>query len=190
MTPRSCETSTIAIPSPAWNSISSARICSCVVTSSAVVGSSASSSLRPRGDRHRDHHPLAHAAAELVRVGARRCAGDGTPTRSSSSIARLRASRFAQPRALAQRLDHLVADREDRVEARRSGPGRSSRSPQPRRSPEPLLGAPQQVLALPADLAAEDLARIRDEPEQRAQGHALAAARLADEARASARPRR
>ena len=41
-----------------------------MVTSSAVVGSSAISSLRVAGDRHGDHHALVHAAGELVRKGA------------------------------------------------------------------------------------------------------------------------
>ena len=44
------------------------RICACTVTSSAVVGSSAISSDGIVGDRHGDHHALAHAAGELVRV--------------------------------------------------------------------------------------------------------------------------
>jgi len=39
-----------------------------MVTSSAVVGSSAISSVGPAGQRHRDHHALAHAAGELVRI--------------------------------------------------------------------------------------------------------------------------
>jgi hypothetical protein len=48
------------------------------VTSSAVVGSSASSSLGLAGQRHGDHGALALAAAELVRkaVGAARGLGD------------------------------------------------------------------------------------------------------------------
>ena len=43
------------------------RICAWIVTSSAVVGSSAIRSPRPARQRHRDHHALAHAARELVR---------------------------------------------------------------------------------------------------------------------------
>ena len=39
-----------------------------MVTSSAVVGSSAIKQLRLAGERHRDHHALAHAAGEPVRV--------------------------------------------------------------------------------------------------------------------------
>ena len=47
---------------------STSRTCAWIVTSSAVVGSSAMSSVGLVGDRHRDHRPLAHAAGELVRV--------------------------------------------------------------------------------------------------------------------------
>ena len=39
-----------------------------MVTSSAVVGSSAISSFGLQDERHRDHHALAHAAGELVRI--------------------------------------------------------------------------------------------------------------------------
>jgi hypothetical protein len=41
-----------------------------MVTSSAVVGSSAISSFGLAGERHGDHHALAHAARELVRIGS------------------------------------------------------------------------------------------------------------------------
>ena len=44
------------------------RICAWMVTSRAVVGSSASSSLGLQRERDGDHHALAHAAGELVRV--------------------------------------------------------------------------------------------------------------------------
>ena len=40
-----------------------------MVTSSAVVGSSAMSSVGLVGERHGDHHPLPLAAGELVRIG-------------------------------------------------------------------------------------------------------------------------
>ena len=39
-----------------------------MVTSSAVVGSSAISSFGLQAQRHGDHHALAHAAGELVRI--------------------------------------------------------------------------------------------------------------------------
>ena len=85
--------------------------CAWIVTSSAVVGSSAISSFGLERERHRDHHALAHAAAELVRVGlqpalgVRRC-----PTIPSSSPARARPApwsmllvRAASPRSAACR---------------------------------------------------------------------------------------
>ena len=49
-----------------------------MVTSSAVVGSSAMSSWG-RMQRHGDHHPLAHPARELVRVGVAPVAWVGDP---------------------------------------------------------------------------------------------------------------
>ena len=72
----------------------SSRICACVVTSSAVVGSSA---IRMRGS-------AASASAIITRwrsppdssneYASTRCAGRGMPTIASSSIARARAARF------------------------------------------------------------------------------------------------
>ena len=48
---------------------SSSRICACVVTSSAVVGSSAIRMRGSRGERQRDHHPLAQPTRQLERIG-------------------------------------------------------------------------------------------------------------------------
>ena len=65
----------------------SSRICAWMVTSSAVVGSSAIRS-SGRDERHGDHDALAHAARELVRVvvepvrrrrGCRRCRAGARP---------------------------------------------------------------------------------------------------------------
>ena len=67
-TPRSWVIRIIAIPSSSRSRASSSRIWAWVVTSSAVVGSSAISSFGSLRERHRDHRPLAHAARELVRV--------------------------------------------------------------------------------------------------------------------------
>ena len=46
-------------------------ICAWIVTSSAVVASSAISRRGLQGEGDGDHHPLAHAAGELVRIGAK-----------------------------------------------------------------------------------------------------------------------
>ena len=56
------------MPSSSRSRSSSFRIWSWIVTSSAVVGSSASSSFGFGGERDGDHRPLAHAAGELVRI--------------------------------------------------------------------------------------------------------------------------
>ena len=89
------------------------RIWAWVVTSSAVVGSSAISSSRLVGDRDRDHHPLAHAAGELVRVlvepGARRRAIPTSLQQLDGAAARGRPAEagVVHPQALAD----LAADR-------------------------------------------------------------------------------
>ncbi len=73
----------------------SSRICAWTVTSSAVVGSSAISTLRVEDERHRDHHALAHAAGELVRVAVDAArAAFGIPT----AVAAPRPRGAARPR--------------------------------------------------------------------------------------------
>ncbi len=80
------------MPSRSWRLLSSSRICACTVTSSAVVGSSAISSLGS----------LASAIAIITRwrmppenscgYWSTRRSGSGIPTIVSSSTTRLRAS--------------------------------------------------------------------------------------------------
>ena len=57
-----------SLPSVELRLTSSSRICACTITSSAVVGSSASSTLGAQRERHRDRGALAHPPRELVRV--------------------------------------------------------------------------------------------------------------------------
>ena len=57
------------MPRSRCNSRNSSKIWICTVTSSAVVGSSASSTLGLQHKRHRDHRALAHAAGHFVRIG-------------------------------------------------------------------------------------------------------------------------
>ena len=91
-TPRSCVISMIAMPVSRCSSRSRSRICAWIVTSSAVVGSSAISSAGLAGQRHRDHHALAHAARELVRILVDALArAPGCRPARSISIARARA---------------------------------------------------------------------------------------------------
>ena len=58
----------IAVPVLALSWRIKSRIWAWTVTSRAVVGSSAIRSFGSHGERHRDHHALAHAAGKLVRI--------------------------------------------------------------------------------------------------------------------------
>ena len=133
-----------------------------MVTSSAVVGSSAIRRLGRRGQGQRDHHPLRHAAGELVRVAAQ----DRAPGRAVRRRQQL-ASRAAAPRRRAARVDaqHLrerLADAEDRVQ-------RGARVLEDHRD---LLAADRAHLALGRSVSRscapeEDLARRRPAPAAR-----------------------
>ena len=87
------------MPRLRWRSRISFRICACVVTSSAVVGSSAISSRRLERQRHGDHDALALAAGELVRVGAARCVRGraGRPRAAAPARSRVAPSASAAP---------------------------------------------------------------------------------------------
>ena len=61
-TPKSCVMNSMPICVAAGSAFSRRRICICVVTSSAVVGSSAISRSGRKRQRHRDHYSLALAA--------------------------------------------------------------------------------------------------------------------------------
>ena len=83
-----------------------------MVTSSAVVGSSAMSSVGPAGQRHAIIDALAHAAGEL-RADSRRsaAAGVGNADRPQQLDRRSRAARRAQAEMARQHLGDLAADR-------------------------------------------------------------------------------
>ena len=108
------------MPCSACSRIRRSRICFWIVTSSAVVGSSAISSFGLQAMRHGDHHALALAARHLVRKGAkRRSAGSGMPT-CVEQLDRARARRCprSMPMMDLQHLLDLEADGEARIEAR------------------------------------------------------------------------
>ncbi len=164
------------------------------MTSSAVVGSSAISSCGLAGERHRDHHALAHAARHLVRILVDALARAPGCRTVAASRRRARARRAAaMPLVQHDRLDDLLADGEDRVE-------RGHRLLEDHRD---LLAADacasraapsvEQIASLEHDAAADDPARrLASRPQDRQRGDALAAARFADDAErlARARPRR
>ena len=76
-------------------------ICAWIETSSAVVGSSAIDQARLGAQRERDHHALAHAAGEFVRVGVDPAGGggDADPLEPADG-ARARASRSESGRCV------------------------------------------------------------------------------------------
>ncbi len=106
---------------------SSSRICAWIVTSSAVVGSSAISSLGSHDERHRDHHPLAHAAGHLVRILVEAALRVGNADIVPAADRRSRRLRAAARSCSAHRFDDLVADRCRPGSGWSSAPGRSSR---------------------------------------------------------------
>ena len=119
------------------NSSMSARISACTVTSSAVVGSSATRSCGRQGDGAGDDDPLAHAAGEGVRIikSAARGGGDAHEVEHSHGLAPRRGP--IHPAMRDEDLSDLVADRHGRIErgrrvlhdvAARAGHGRG-RSP-------------------------------------------------------------
>ena len=127
ITPRSWLTRIMLIPKSRCSSSSRLRIWSWMITSSAVVGSSARRILGLRRERHGDQHALPHAAAELVRVVAhaarRRRDADALhqgPTRVPP-VARAHAGRALRPPPRSGRRPASPGS------ARSSGPGRSSR---------------------------------------------------------------
>ena len=100
----------------ACSSRSRSRICACVVTSSAVVGSSAISS---RGSQDSAIAIIARCRRPPLSwkaYSSTRRSGRGMPTSRSISIARSRASRLLDVLVQPDRLDDLVADGVHRAE--------------------------------------------------------------------------
>ena len=146
---------------------------------------------RLAGQRHRDHRALAHAAGVLVRIGvqAARRVGDVHALEQRAAASRAPAPRHAA--VLLDRLGHLQARPSAPGSASSSAPGRSSRcgcrgSPASRASASFSRSWPSNSIS-PAAICPGG---VRDQPQHRQRGDALARARLADDAPASRRPRR
>ena len=105
-----------AAPSRRVSSFISSRICAWMVTSSAVVGSSAMISLGPQDKRHGDHDALAHAAAEMMGYCRSRRSGSEMPTMSRSSIGAPLGGLLRHREMLLDRFGELKPDRQDRVQ--------------------------------------------------------------------------
>ena len=186
--PRSWVISSTAIPRAARRRSSTSRIWAWTVTSSAVVGSSAMSRSGSDGEGDGDHHALAHAAAQLVRILVE--AGDRDRGCRPPAAAPARAARASARdiRWWARTLSmiwsatvktglRLVIGSWKIIPIRRPRTLRSARSVQ-----REEIGAVE-----PDDAAGGDDARRGHQPEQGERGEALAAARLADQ-REQSRP--
>ena len=164
----------------AFRSRSRSRIWPWIVTSSAVVGSSAMSSLGWQ----------ASAAAISARwrsppdswcgySSTRRC-GSGTRTASSSSMARARAARPASQAVDLERLGDLAADRVDGIERRHRLLQDQADLAAADRAHRPLVER-QEVAPVEPHRAADDPSRRVDQTQDRQRRQRLAAARLADQ---------
>ena len=154
-----------------------------MVTSSAVVGSSAISSRGTANEGHGDHHPLTHAARQFVRILGEAPLGLGR-CRPASSIADRGAAGLAAA-GTAMELEHLgdlAADRHRRIEARHRFL-EDHRHAVAAQRPHAVLREADEIAALEADAAALDpRRRHRQEAHDGLRGDALAAARFADQA--------
>ena len=132
-TPRSCVTRMIAAPVSSRSCSQLAqdlRLDRHVERGRRLVGDQQARRAR---QRHRDHHALAHAAGELVRVGAHALARRAGCRRArSSSTARSSAARLGDVRSCARICSAIWSPTGRPGSARSSGPGRPSRSPPPR----------------------------------------------------------
>ena len=158
-----------------------------MVTSRAVVGFVGDEQARIAGQRHGDHHALAHAAAHLVRVVVDAGCGIGDlhqPEHLHGLVLRL------PPRDLlveADGLGNLVADGEHRVQ-RGHGLLEHHGDLVAADPPHLLVLQLEQVLSAVEDLAVRHPSgRRRDQPHDGEGRHALAATRLAHEPQSLAR---
>ena len=138
--------------------------------------------LGPAHQRHRDHHALAHAAGQLVRIGVRAIArgGDADHVQHGHRLAPGLAA--AERAVLAQRLDQLVADPIDRVE-RGHRLLKDHAEAVAAHVPHLLVRERREIGAVEPDVARGDARdRLRQKPHDRECGDALAAAGFADQA--------
>ena len=146
--------------------------------------------LRLARERHRDHHALAHAARELVRVGVDVRLGRRDADERAASRSRARAPRGATSSGAGGSPRRSARPPCRRGSGSSSAPGRSSRSrcrgrPASRARRGASRSLPRSSI-VPGSIAPGG---VRDEAQDRERRHALAAAALADDADAW-RPRR
>ena len=181
-TPRSWVMRMAAVPVSSVRRLRSSRTWAWMVTSSAVVGSSAMSSLGAQGERHGDHHALAHAARELVGIGLEAGLRLGHADRSEQLDGLLACLVLGDLAVSLDGLDHLLLDGQHRVEA-----GHRVLEDHGDLATAQVahlgLAVGQQVLPVEADAAALDApGRLGQQAHEGQAGDALAAAGFADDA--------
>ncbi len=141
---------------------------------------------RIKGQRHGDHHPLAHAAGELVGIGMHALLRlvDAYPGQQLDRAPARRAALHGSVRA--QGLDQLRAHGAHGIQGGERILGNVGDARAAQRAPAPGRSA-QQVLAVEPD-AASHKARRRREAHERQGRHRLAAAGFAHHAEALAGP--
>ena len=138
--------------------------------------------LRVAGERHRDHHALAHAARELVRIVVDALLRRRDPDELQHLDRPRHGVLLAEPLMQLHRLGDLIADGEDRVQ-RRHGLLEDHRDVVAADLLELPLLEHGEITALEEDARAfRDPAGPVDQAHHRQRGHGLAAARLADDA--------
>ena len=167
------------MPRSSTRSAMRSRIWPWMVTSSAVVGSSAISEIRLAGERHRDGDALALAAGELVRIGIDALCGIGQPDaieQGDRFSARLRGGIFL---VTPQRLGDLMADRVHRVE-RRHRLLEDHADAVAAQAAIIRIREPRELASFQLDAAGDERA-VRQQSHQRQRRDRLAAAGFADE---------
>ena len=99
------------MPISAFRRFRRSRICAWIVTSRAVVGSSAMRSFGLQRERHRDHHALCHAARELMDVGSQAALGFRNADHAQQLDCPLLPPSFVKVRVQHERLAQLPSDR-------------------------------------------------------------------------------
>ena len=137
---------------------------------------------RLTAERHRDHRPLAHPTAELVRVVVDALVRPGDADQLEQLDRPLLGLLLADVAVRLDRLGDLAADRQHRVEARQ-GILEDHRDLGATDLAQALLRQVEDVLALEDRGPGRDLADpLGQQAEQRQRAHALAGAGLSDEA--------
>ena len=136
---------------------------------------------RIAGNRHGDHHALAHAAGEFVRVSGHSLFGVAN-LHSAQQLQRLRA-RFIPGHSLMgrNRIGDLVPDGTDRIE-RRTRVLEDHCHRRAVQMAEITPRYPRDVLPAKPDLACRDTAGRIEQPRDRKAGDGFSRAALADEA--------